>query len=243
MATKTFLLKGNKAPVSFILQSRDTPTKRLLYFDEEKKKNRSLRYASNQTSPFQDEQDDNAILEPIVFEDGVLQVPPTNPVLYEFLKLHPNNGEVFYEWDPEKDAEDRLKNEELILDAKIAARSLSPDKMASIIRVFTGRDASKMSTSELKWEIMKIAEDYPEDFLESLDDPELEIDDLAHKAFKDGYMATRNHGRDVHYNLKDNRKRAFSVPMNETPESALSAWFKTEDGQEFYMFLVREYEA
>lgn len=243
MATKTFLLKGNKAPVSFILQSRDTPTKRLLYFDEEKKKNRSLRYASNQTSPFQDEQDDNAILEPIVFEDGVLQVPPTNPVLYEFLKLHPNNGEVFYEWDPEKDAEDRLKNEELILDAKIAARSLSPDKMASIIRVFTGRDASKMSTSELKWEIMKIAEDYSQDFLESLDDPELEIDDLAHKAFKDGYMATRNHGRDVHYNLKDNRKRAFSVPMNETPESALSAWFKTEDGQEFYMFLVREYEA
>lgn len=243
MATKTFLLKGNKAPVSFILQSRDTPTKRLLYFDEEKKKNRSLRYASNQTSPFQDEQDDNAILEPIVFEDGVLQVPQTNPVLYEFLKLHPNNGEVFYEWDPEKDAEDRLKNEELILDAKIAARSLSPDKMASIIRVFTGRDTSKMSTSELKWEIMKIAEDYSEDFLESLDDPELEVDDLAHKAFKDGYMATRNHGRDVHYNLKDNRKRAFSVPMNETPESALAAWFKTEDGQEFYMFLVREYEA
>lgn len=243
MATKTFLLKGNKAPVSFILQSRDTPTKRLLYFDEEKKKNRSLRYASNQTSPFQDEQDDNAILEPIVFEDGILQVPQTNPVLYEFLKLHPNNGEVFYEWDPEKDAEDRLKNEELILDAKIAARSLSPDKMASIIRVFTGRDTSKMSTSELKWEIMKIAEDYSEDFLESLDDPELEVDDLAHKAFKDGYMATRNHGRDVHYNLKDNRKRAFSVPMNETPESALAAWFKTEDGQEFYMFLVREYEA
>lgn len=243
MATKTFLLKGNKAPVSFILQSRDTPTKRLLYFDEEKKKNRSLRYASNQTSPFQDEQDDNAILEPIVFEDGVLQVPQTNPVLYEFLKLHPNNGEVFYEWDPEKDAEDRLKNEELILDAKIAARSLSPDKMASIIRVFTGRDTSRMSTSELKWEIMKIAEDYSEDFLESLDDPELEVDDLAHKAFKDGYMATRNHGRDVHYNLKDNRKRAFSVPMNETPESALAAWFKTEDGQEFYMFLVREYEA
>lgn len=243
MATKTFLLKGNKAPVSFILQSRDTPTKRLLYFDEEKKKNRSLRYASNQTSPFQDEQDDNAILEPIVFEDGILQVPSTNPVLYEFLKLHPNNGEVFYEWDPEKDAEERLKNEELILDAKIAARSLSPDKMASIIRVFTGRDTSRMSTSELKWEIMKIAEDYSEDFLESLDDPELEVDDLAHKAFKDGYMATRNHGRDVHYNLKDNRKRAFSVPMNETPESALAAWFKTEDGQEFYMFLVREYEA
>jgi hypothetical protein len=31
--------------------------------------------------------------------------------------------------------------------------------------------------------------------------------------------------------------------MNETPEIALANWFKTDDGQEFYMFLVREYEA
>ena len=232
MSTKTFLLRGNESPVSFIIQSRDTPTKRLLYFDEKSNRNRSLRYASNQTSPFQDEQDENAILEPIVFEDGVLQVPDTNPVLYEFLKLHPGNGDIFYEWDPSKDAEEKLKNEELILDAKIAARSLSPDKSASIIRLFTGKDSSKLSVSELKWEIMQIAEDYPEDFLESLDSPELEVDDIAFKAIRDG-----------HYNLKDNRKRMFSVPLDESPESALAAWFKTEEGQEFYTYLVREYEA
>lgn len=243
MTTKTFMLKSKKSPVSFILQSRDTPTKRLLYFDEKSGRNRSLRYASNQTSPFQDEQDDNAILEAIVFEDGVLQVPSTNPVLYEFLKLHPGNGDIFIEWDPVKDAEEKLRNEDIILDAKIAARSLSPEKMASIIRVFTGKNTSKMSHSELKWDVMNIAEAYPEDFMNSLEDPELEIEDIAFRAFKDGYVATRNHGRDVHYNLKDNRKRAFSVPMNETPETALRAWLKSDEGQEFYMFLVREYEA
>mgnify|MGYP003342832720 FL=1 len=152
MSTKTFLLYGNTSPVSFILQSRDTETRRLLYFDEKLKRNRSLRYASNQTSPFQDEQDDNAILESIVFEDGVLQVHDTNPVLYEFLKLHPGNGDIFYEWDPSKDAEERLMNEEMILDAKIAARSLNPDKMASIVRIFKGKNTEKMSVSELKWE-------------------------------------------------------------------------------------------
>ena len=243
MATKTFLLKSNKSPVSFILQSRDNSTKRLLHFDEKLKKNRSLRYASNQNSPFQDEQDDNAILESIVFEDGVLQVPDTNPVLYEFLKLHPGNGDIFYEWDPAKDAEERLRNEDLILDAKIAARSLNPEKMASVIRVFTGRTVEKMSISEMKWEVMRIAENYPEDFMDSLDDPEMAIDDIAFRAFKDGYVSTRNHGRDVHYNLKDNRKRMFSVPMDETPEKALAAGIKTEEGQDFYTFLVREYEA
>jgi len=239
---KTFLLRGNKSPVSFILQSRDTPTKRLLYFDQEKNKNRSLRYASNQTSPFQDEQDENAILEAIVFEDGVLHVPDTNPVLYDFLKIHPANGDVFYEWDPIKDAEDKLKYEDLVLDAKIAARSLSPDKMASIVRVFTGANTEKMSVSELKWEVMRLAEDDPEDFLDSIDDPELAVDDLSFRAFKDGYVSTRNHGRDVHYNLKDNRKRMFSVPMDETPEQALASWIRSEEGKEFYMFLVKEYE-
>lgn len=243
MSTKTFLLYGNTSPVSFILQSRDTETRRLLYFDEKLKRNRSLRYASNQTSPFQDEQDDNAILESIVFEDGVLQVHDTNPVLYEFLKLHPGNGDIFYEWDPSKDAEERLMNEEMILDAKIAARSLNPDKMASIVRIFKGKNTEKMSVSELKWETMQIAEDYTEEFLEALDDPELAVDDIAIRAFKDGYVSTRNHGRDVHYNLKDNRKRMFSVPMDESPESALAAWLKSDDGQEFYMYLVREYEA
>ncbi len=238
-----FMLRSKKSPVSFILQSRDTPTKRLLYFDEKSGRNRSLRYASNQTSPFQDEQDDNAILEAIVFEDGILQVSDKNPVLYEFLKLHPENGDVFFEWDPAKDAEEKLKNEDLVLDAKIAARSLTPDRMASVIRVFTGKNTDKMSSSELKWEIMNIAEAYPQDFMDSLEDPELVIEDIAFRAFKDGYFATRNHGRDVHFNLKDNRKRAFSVPLNETPETALSAWLKTEEGQESYKFLLREYES
>jgi hypothetical protein len=241
--TRTFLLNSKKSPVSFILQSRDLPTRRLLHFDEEKKKNRSLRYASNQTSPFQDEQDENSILEPIIFEDGVLTVPDTNPVLYEFLSLHPSNGDVFYEWDPAKDAEEKLNMENLILDAKIEARSLSPDKMASVIRIFTEKNTEKMSLNELKWEVMNIAEYYTEEFMNAINDPELAVDDMAFRAIKDGYVSVRNGGRDVHYNLKDNKKRMFSVPMGESSESALSAWMQSEDGQDFYMFLTKEYES
>jgi len=88
---RTFLLKREKTPVSFILQARDMPTKRLMYYDETKKKNRSLRYAANQDSPFIDEQDnDSVILEPIIFKDGVLKVDETNHVLLRFLQCHPN---------------------------------------------------------------------------------------------------------------------------------------------------------
>ena len=40
-----------------------------------------MRYASNQNSIFVDEQDKSAILEHIVFEEGVLYVPRTNQPL------------------------------------------------------------------------------------------------------------------------------------------------------------------
>ena len=71
MKSKIYVLKSKAAPLSFILASRNTHRKPLLYFDG--KTNRALRYASNQKSPFEDEQDGNAILEPVVFENGFLK--------------------------------------------------------------------------------------------------------------------------------------------------------------------------
>ena len=63
----------------------------------------------NQNSPFQDEQDDTAILEPIVFENGFLSVPKTNQVLQKFLDLHPGNGRIFVEINKEAEAAMWLK--------------------------------------------------------------------------------------------------------------------------------------
>ena len=82
-----------------------------MHFDEETGINRELRYARNQKSPFVDEQDGNAILEPVVFVDGFLHVPKQNQVLQQFLHYHPMNGRKFVEVDKAKDAEaqvDRL---------------------------------------------------------------------------------------------------------------------------------------
>jgi hypothetical protein len=243
--SKTYLLV-RKSPLSLILQSRDNRHRRLLYNDAEKKKQRSLRYASNQESPFIDAQDDNFICDPIVFDDGRLLVSEDNYVLNRFLEIHPDNvangGSLFELWDPKKVAEEKLIMEDLILDAKIAARSLTPDKMTAIIRVFKDMNPDKLSIDELKWEIRNIANKYPQDFLEAIEDPDLFVDDLGIRAIKDGYISVRNGGRDLHYNLKDNKKRMFSVPMGEDTSSALVAWFKTEDGHEFYQYLVKQYE-
>ena len=76
-----------------ILASRHTTRFPLLHFDEDTGLNRPLRYARNQNSPFQDEQDDNAIVEPIVFEDGFLHVLKNNQVLQKSMDYIPEKEE------------------------------------------------------------------------------------------------------------------------------------------------------
>ncbi len=58
---KTYKLMRNAAPLSFMLPVRNSRRSPLLYFDEEKGINRALRYGTNQSSPFEDEQDGNVI--------------------------------------------------------------------------------------------------------------------------------------------------------------------------------------
>ena len=92
---KQYRLTQKTAPLSFMLPTRNSKRFPLMYFDEETGINRSLRYASNQKSPFEDEQDGNALLTPVIFEDGFLHVPKENQILQEFLHYHPLNGMKF----------------------------------------------------------------------------------------------------------------------------------------------------
>jgi hypothetical protein len=142
---KVYKLKGESAPLSFTLPSRNTRRYPLLYFDEENNVNRALRYAINQKSPFEDEQDGNAIVEPIVFENGFLSVPRTNPVLQQFLHYHPLNGLSFIQVDYEKDAAKEVEQLTSEVDALIEARQLSVDQMETIARVLFSKDPSVIS--------------------------------------------------------------------------------------------------
>ena len=53
---RTYLLKSNLSPVSYTIQTRHTPRKPLMWFDENLKINREIRLSTNQKSLFVDEQ-------------------------------------------------------------------------------------------------------------------------------------------------------------------------------------------
>jgi hypothetical protein len=234
---RIYLLKGDASPLSYFIASKDTPRKRLLYYNEETNSNHPLRYARNSNSPFQEEQDANVILEPIVFEDGVLSVPKNNPVLQEFLHYHPGNGGDFYEFDNEKDAQEDMMMLYDQLDAQLAARDLDVSTLESVARLLMGSNVESMKTSELKRDVMMFAKRYPQDFMEAINDPALKVTNIAARAMSDGYLSYRNNKKEIFYNLKDNKKKLMTIPFGEDPLYVLSSYLQSDEGLDLYKYL------
>jgi hypothetical protein len=227
---KVYKLKGESAPLSFTLPSRNTKRYPLLYFDEENNVNRPLRYAINQRSPFEDEQDGNAILEPIVFENGFLSVPKNNPVLQQFLHYHPLNGISFMQVDYEKDAAKEVEQLTYEVDALIEARQLSVDQLETISRVLFNRDPNKFTTSELKRDILIYAKRDPRGFLNIIQDPMLKLQSNIHVFFDNKLLAFRNNNKEVWFNTPSVKKKMLTVSYGDDPYFAVAQFLKTDDG-------------
>lgn len=237
LVDKTYILKNGVAPLSYIIASRNSVRSPLYYFDEDLKQNRSLRYAVNQKSPFEDEQDGNAILEPIAFIDGVLHVPRTNQVLQKFLELHPANGDVFEEVNTEKDASEEVDILNYSLDAQLAARDLPIELLESVSRVLLGSRIDKMTTAELKRDVMVYAKNYPVSFLEMLNDPMLELQNKCAKFFEAGLLVMKNKNKDVYFNLPQNKKKLLTVPYGEDHIYIVSSFMQSDEGLEVLRLL------
>ena len=235
--SRQYRLKRDVAPLCFMLASNHNKRSSLLYFDEDTNTNRPLRYARNQKSPFEDEQDGNAILEPVVFEDGFLNVDRSNQVLQEFLSYHPGNGMIFEEIDNKKDAAAELEIEELILDAQLLARDLDIKMLETVSRVLIGSAADKLSTAELKRDILVFSRNYPEEFIDVLNDPALQMYDDVVQFFGTHLLSLRNKGRDVYFNLTKNKTKILTVPFGEDPKDIMSSHFQTDEGIETYKML------
>ena len=234
---KTYKLKSNATPISFTLPSRNTSRYPLLYFDEEQNINRPLRYARNQKSPFEDEQDGNFLLEPIIFDDGFLTVPRTNPVLQQFLHYHPLNGSAFIEVNKTVDAAKEVEDLNFEVDALIEARQLSIEQLEVVSRVMFQRDVTTVSTAELRRDVLIYAKKEPRSFLEILNDPLLKLQSNVQLFFSHNLLQFRNGEREVWYNTKSNKKKMMSIPFGEDPYETVALFLKSDEGIEVLKFL------
>lgn len=226
---KVYRLKiGN--PLSYTLASRNHPRFPLMWYDEKNNQNRALRYCTNQKSPFEDEQDGNFIIEPIIFEDGFLRVPKNNPVLQQFLHYHPLNGTIFTEVDKEKDATEEVDDLNLEIEALVEARQLTLDQIETLTRVMFGKDPSTVSTAELKRDILVFAKRDPKEFLNILNDPELKFQAKVRTFFENKLLILRNGEKEVWFNTATNKKKMLSVPFGEDPYEMVAHFLQSDEG-------------
>ena len=85
---RLYEIASGKEPLVFSIVTSHSNRKPMLWFDEEQGYQRELRYATNQRSPFVDEQKGQVTMGRIIFRDGKLNVPKENIVLQKLLSLY-----------------------------------------------------------------------------------------------------------------------------------------------------------
>jgi hypothetical protein len=237
---KVYRLKAKKAPMSYILPTRHSRAYPLTYFDESTGESKALRYATNQKTPFMEEQEGEVILKPVVFENGMLTVTKQNQILQNFLSFHPQNGSVFEEVNTEKDAQEELDILNIQADAIIEAKSLDVDALEMVYRVLFGRDPQRLTTAELKRDVLVYAKNNPLEFLESLSDPENEYMAQIQSFFDENLLSTRRSGSEVWFNTKGNKGKMLNVPHGMNKNVVVAEYLKSDQGIEALKHLEAE---
>jgi hypothetical protein len=227
---KIYLLKGQNQPPVVTIQAKHTRRKPLLWFDKDKGHQRELRYATNQKSPFVDEQMGVCTMGHIGFRKGRLVVPASKPNLQSFLEHHPKNGTLFYEYKPVQIAQDQTDAIELEFNALSLAKSLEVDELEAIMRVELGSKVKKMSSKEIKRDALMFAKRKPAAFIALAGDDNVQLRNVGIKAVEADIIKLSNDNRK--FTWASNGRKLFTVPFEEHPYSALAAWLKTDEGLE-----------
>lgn len=236
---RTYILMGTHSPLTYTISSRHTGRFPLLWFDKESGEQKELRYATNQNSVFVEEQKGEATLGHIIFKNGTLFVPKEKQNLQKLLSLyHPALGRKYLEFDPITRAVDELDDMETQLEAMNAAREMDIDQAEAIIRVEVGSKVSKMTSKEIKRDLMLFARNNPELFIELANDENVQLRNVAIRAVEAGIISLSQDQRT--FNWTSNNRKLMTVPFDENPYSAMAAFFKTDEGVEVYRSIEKK---
>ena len=231
---RLYELKGNKIPPVYILKSRS-----MYFFDEELGMEREIKFCRNQQTVFVDEMKGPQRLGHIVFRNGKLMVEKEQVILQKFLSLyHPERNLVYEEYNAEQVAEADIDILELQLEAMNVAKALEVDRAEAVLRTEYGSDVTKMTSKELKRDVLIFAQNNPGMFLELVNDENINIRNIGIKAVEQGVIKLSEDQRT--FKWASNGRKLMTVPFDENPYSALAAYFKTDDGIEVYQTVEKK---
>ena len=204
------------------------PQKGVTIYDEEKDTVREIRYCPNEPSIFVDEQSENAVRKSVSFTEGRLFVPREKPNLKKFLDLHPankaNGGTVFSVVDKTRDAAKELEKEFAVSDAVSIVRDRDINDLLAIA-LYYGININS-NTSEIRYNLLRIAKSKPIEFMQSLDSPEVTCRSSIKQAAEYQIISLRPSG--VYW--FDANSLIVSVPAGMDPIDVMVRFCLTEKG-------------
>ena len=231
---RLYELKGNKIPPVYIMGSRG-----LYWFDPEQQVEREIKYCRNQQTVFVDEMKGPQRLGHIVFRNGQLFVDKEKTILQKFLSLyHPHKDKIYSEYDAAAEAEADIDIIELQLEAMNAANTLDVDRAEAVLRTEYGNEVTKMTSKELKRDVLIFAQNNPKLFLELVNDENINVRNVGIKAVEANIIKLSQDQRT--FKWASNGRKLITVPFDENPYSALAAYFKTDDGIEVYQTIEKK---
>jgi len=234
---RLYYLKNGKTPLTYLIRGSN-----IFYFDEEKGYERELKYTSNQRTCFVDEMKGEQRLEHIIFTNGYLHVPKNKVVLQKLLSLyHPHRDTLFEEDKPVAKAKDDIDYLEMEIEALNVAKDMDIDMAEAIMRVEIGSGVSKLSSKELKRDLLLFAKKNAGLFLELASDDNVQLRNFGIRAVEHHIIKLSQDQRTFTWGSND--RKLMTVPFDEHPYSALAAWFKTDEGMEVYSSIEKRLNA
>jgi hypothetical protein len=235
---RTYVLTGNRSPISWTIQTKHTARKPLLYFDEATGINREIRYATNQRSLFVDGQDGAVTLSHVMFLDGVLYVPKEEQNLQKLLSLyHPERNKLWEEVDEVREAENEIDVLELELEALNLVNEIDIEHLEAIMRTELGSTVASLSSKELKRDAYRFAKSQPVLFLELVQDEDIKLRNLANRAVEVGILQLTDDNTVFKF---ANGKKVLTVPFEQHPYAALAQYFKTDEGVDLMKSITKK---
>jgi len=152
------------------------------------------------------------------------------------------NGSIFVEVDNERDAAKEVENLNSEVDALIEARNLTVEQLEILGRVLFGKDTTKMTTAELKRDMLVYAKKSPHNFLNAIKDPMLKLQSNVHRFFDAKVLVFKNNRKDVFFNTASNKKKMITIPYGQDPMYVVASYLQSDDGIEVLKFLETELE-
>ena len=139
---------------------------------------------------------------------------------------------MYKQHDEVEIASNDLEYMELEIEALKVAKDLDIDFAEGILRVEQGSKVSKMTSKEIKRDLLIFARRNPALFINLVQDENVQLRNFGIKATEAGLIKLSSDIRTFIW--ASNGRKLMTVPFDEHPYSALAAWFQTDEGLEVF---------